>query len=255
MPKIPGECKIDGIDFNWLKFKTLIVYQLRDGEPGKVHSGTIKQTSRGYVIFEEGHEVLQKDMINVGVAREERRKLDDLDDSNAQRFKEIQSRYKRGNERYRIDHKFSVDEILPLIITSKRSKRAKVIELKGCKVKITSPRLKLFASEEDHQGIVCNDCGLKGTHFYLEKSLGGQPSKTGRYHLNLYGIDEEGDEVLFTKDHIIPKSKGGPNSLKNYQTLCYPCNHDKADDYEGIGDLEKSRKQWEWVYRRFMNSF
>lgn len=38
-------------------------------------------------------------------------------------------------------------------------------------------------------------------------------------------------------DHVIPKSKGGPNHLLNFQPLCYRCNTAKADttvDYRPI---------------------
>lgn len=27
-----------------------------------------------------------------------------------------------------------------------------------------------------------------------------------------------------TKDHIVPKSKGGPDKIENYQTMCTECN-------------------------------
>jgi len=37
----------------------------------------------------------------------------------------------------------------------------------------------------------------------------------GPYHFNLYGYDTEGNEVLLTKDHILPKSKGGTDHLSN----------------------------------------
>ena len=89
-------------------------------------------------------------------------------------------------------------------------------------VKANSQRLQVFYTK----GCVCCACGLVATHFALEKH-----TENEGYHLNLYGIDAKGKEVLFTKDHIIPKSKGGKNSLENYQTMCSVCNEKKKDTY------------------------
>jgi hypothetical protein len=47
--------------------------------------------------------------------------------------------------------------------------------------------------------------------------------------MNLYAIDKNGNEILMTKDHIVPKSKGGANALYNYQPMCSHCNAEKAD--------------------------
>lgn len=51
------------------------------------------------------------------------------------------------------------------------------------------------------------------------------------YHMNLYGT-KNGQEILFTKDHILPKSKGGTNTMDNYQIMCRICNEKKADKIE-----------------------
>ena len=34
---------------------------------------------------------------------------------------------------------------------------------------------------------------------------------------------------VLTIDHVIPKSKGGPDSWENWVTACRNCNHEKAD--------------------------
>ena len=92
-------------------------------------------------------------------------------------------------------------------------------------VKMDSLRYQTFAKK----GTVCAFCSLEGTFFALEKHNKGQ--KSDRWHLNLYGINEFGQEVLFTKDHIIPTARGGKNCLNNLQPSCYPCNNKK-----GCGD-------------------
>jgi 5-methylcytosine-specific restriction endonuclease McrA len=85
-----------------------------------------------------------------------------------------------------------------------------------------SHRYELFATK----GIRCVECGIEGSYFALEKDI---TDSTSKFHLNLYGKDEKGDEVMITKDHILPKSKGGENRLSNYQPMCYKCNQKKAD--------------------------
>ena len=41
--------------------------------------------------------------------------------------------------------------------------------------------------------------------------------------------EKNGELILFTKDHRVPKSKGGKNNLSNYQTACERCNILKGD--------------------------
>jgi len=77
-------------------------------------------------------------------------------------------------------------------------------------------------------GVECVDtgCELSGYHFALGEDNGGG------IHLDLYAYDHEGDLMMLTIDHIKPKSKGGKNHIKNYQTMCMRHNHEKSDSYE-----------------------
>ena len=54
-------------------------------------------------------------------------------------------------------------------------------------------------------------------------------NKDDALHFDLYGIGDNGYEILMTIDHIKAKSKGGINHIDNYQTLCTICNEAKAD--------------------------
>jgi 5-methylcytosine-specific restriction endonuclease McrA len=101
-------------------------------------------------------------------------------------------------------------------------KRAKKINIGPVSVNCASIRLQTFKKDT-----VCVSCGIQGEFFWLERN--GNP----QYHLNLYGLNEYGHEVLMTKDHIIPKSKGGSNGLHNMQTMCTKCNLKKADKLPG----------------------
>ena len=88
-----------------------------------------------------------------------------------------------------------------------------------------SHRYQLFALK----GTNCIKCGIKGKFFALEQNV-----IASKFHFNLYGINDHGNEVMITKDHIIPKSKGGKNILDNYQPLCYNCNQRKAGKIENV---------------------
>ena len=116
---------------------------------------------------------------------------------------------------------YAVEDVLPFIAEDKRSEDAKRF-FHGDQVKMFSDRYKVFA-----KSTICSCCDLEGTFFVKERDLGLLKSG-GPFHFNLYGhID--GQAVLMTKDHTIPKAKGGKNTLSNYETMCYPCNKLKGD--------------------------
>lgn len=75
-----------------------------------------------------------------------------------------------------------------------------------------------------YNGFVCASCGLEATYGAIEKNTNGNRLL---YHVNFYGTDDREKEVLFTKDHIYPRSLGGFNNINNYQPMCERCNHKK----------------------------
>ena len=99
-----------------------------------------------------------------------------------------------------------------------RQKPSKV-NVNGQMINTKSLRLQTFAEK----GLVCSCCGRIGTHFALERGV-----NTTAYHMNLWSIDEHGDEYLMTHDHILARSLGGADNLNNTQTMCSPCNAEKA---------------------------
>ncbi len=118
---------------------------------------------------------------------------------------------------------YTINDVLPFI-SQKSDKKKKFYDEN--EVKMFSLRLKTFAIH----GIICVTCGLQGEFFALEQDYAMYKSGNSRYHFNLYAKNEEGTEILFTKDHILPKSKGGKDNLNNTQTMCIICNGEKADN-------------------------
>ncbi len=91
------------------------------------------------------------------------------------------------------------------------------VEFDGELINMASDRYKVFAHNKK-----CISCGLEGQFMAMEKG-----NTDISYHFNMYAI-KDGKEILFTKDHIIPLSKGGKKSLTNLQTMCKICNEKKG---------------------------
>lgn len=119
-------------------------------------------------------------------------------------------------------------------------------------VKTESPRLECF-----QRTLECVECKVVGNVFLLQTTIDNGPklrinchisdcqwcglykrlqiqrlqhhlkSDTVVYntpHLNLFSRQSDGRMILMTKDHIMPKARGGSDSLSNLQTMCEHCN-------------------------------
>ena len=143
---------------------------------------------------------------------------------------------------------FSIEEVESLVkedVVStncqREDKKTHSIIVEGYDVYTTSLRYKTFIEK----GYRCICCGRTGTYYALEKSKG---SNQKRAHFNLYSDDE----ILMTKDHILPKSKGGIDRIENMQTMCSICNHAKGntvpDGYVPSEEQQKKKSNREYIW-------
>jgi hypothetical protein len=72
-------------------------------------------------------------------------------------------------------------------------------------------------------------------------------------HFNLYGI-VDGKYVLMTKDHKVPRSKGGPEKMSNMQTMCTHCNARKRNNEWTLEELRSHLTQWIAQVKRERNA-
>jgi hypothetical protein len=137
----------------------------------------------------------------------------------------------------RYPKKYPIGYVLSQVKTGSK-REFTTIEVDGDKIKMASSRYELFLNSlKSERVVVCVSCRLKGMYFYKEKYHLHDP-----YHFNLYGLDYDKNEILLTKDHIKPVSKGGSNKLKNLQTLCERCNSLKGDNYHEVAKATRKEK-------------
>jgi len=116
---------------------------------------------------------------------------------------------------------FPVDKTLRKLKTKK-----KYLLIEGHRVKTYSQRYELFK-----KSLICVACGCVGIVMKLQKT---DPESISA-HFNLYTTED----ILMTKDHIVPKSRGGKNILSNYQTMCAECNEAKGNNIVDKDLLER----------------
>jgi hypothetical protein len=105
----------------------------------------------------------------------------------------------------------------------------------GHRVGVVSLRMRTFGRAAMHGNMNCVSCGCTPLFFAVETFARSKDQSIP--HVNLYGMDGD-KEVLFTHDHILARSLGGADNLKNSQVMCSPCNSKK-----GVGEGKLREQQ------------
>lgn len=131
---------------------------------------------------------------------------------------------------------FAPEDVLPFIVLKPRKGDEKDRVYAGYRVAMDSLRYHCFAAS-----LACERCGIVGDVMRLEYNDTDKTRPADRAHFNLYavGAGPDGEDVLLTKDHIVPKSKGGQDTLKNLRTYCGPCNWERGDGRPGGNGVKK----------------
>lgn len=105
-------------------------------------------------------------------------------------------------------------------------------------------RLKTFAIH----GCTCVRCGRKGDRIIAWEDHGGG------LHVDLFSKTKSGDLMLMNRDHILPKSKGGPETIWNLQPMCCKCNTRKANVQTAEDKrVLKFRQRWKDIHNHYMS--
>ena len=139
---------------------------------------------------------------------------------------------------YEVFAEFPIEQVLPFISTDENKR----VRYGGFSVRVGSTRLQTMGRSQK-----CVSCGREGVVFRLERTRRWKgcekrernPEYRTTPHFNLYAIEyipikrgssrKQRKYILMTRDHIYPRSRGGPDSIENSQTMCERCNSRKSD--------------------------
>lgn len=182
----------------------------------------------------------EHDTNNLNVEEKVRQQLNEF--AELQILKELKPEFKLSQVkrlRGRIKHlkSFEPDEIQMYFEVLKEcyEEQAMIFNVDGedYSVKMHTKRFRLFRTNR-----TCVSCGLVGTKMILDL-----PTDARDAHFNLYG-EEDGELILMTQDHILPRSKGGTNEANNIQCMCVICNVLKSDYELGLDECRQLREAY-----------
>lgn len=103
----------------------------------------------------------------------------------------------------------------------------------GIRVKTSGERLQCY----NHKGTKCISCGRDGIVMMAQKHKADKNA-----HINLYSVGENGNLIMMTVDHTIPRSMMGRNHHENFEPMCTKCNGKKGPNCSLIDLLEYNSK-------------
>lgn len=99
----------------------------------------------------------------------------------------------------------------------------KVVSINGAEV---DKRIRILVKDKG----VCRSCGLRTSFVAIQRNGWNRNA----WHFNFWATSftDEGRQFFtqLTRDHIIPKSLGGTEAVRNGQCLCEPCNGRKGSN-------------------------
>ena len=122
------------------------------------------------------------------------------------------------------NNKYPVQSVLDLI---KKSIKENTFMLPDKKKARITETLKTFTI----RGTKCSKCGTEAHHF--------EPYNNHEKYIHIRLVTKNG--TILTKDHVIPVSRKGGNSIHNYQIFCEICNSNKQDKMPDIDFIYKYR--------------
>jgi len=131
---------------------------------------------------------------------------------------------------------YAPKDVLPLITREMTRRDYAAADGRMWSVRMNSHRYWTFRKS----GLSCVVCGLAGSVMSLERTAGSR----GGPHFNLYAYQGE-RRILMTKDHIEPKSEGGPDAPRNFQTMCTVCNGLKSNHKLTLEQVKRLRNAYD----------
>lgn len=127
---------------------------------------------------------------------------------------------KRYNHGFKIIKKYKIEKIFDIL--DKNDDLPNKLLYSNIDYNDSLRRAKILKELIERDGCECKHCKKKPSFFALGKDVNGY------FHLDLYTYKNK-EPYMFTIDHVYPRSKGGEDTIDNYQLLCKVCNEDKGD--------------------------